>query len=213
MNIILGSSSPRRKSILHGLVDSFRVLPPSIDETHFPNELPEAFAVRIADEKCRAILESGAIDAYPALVITADTIVTIDGRIIGKPSDFDDAVNMISELNGRTHRVITALTLSAVEKKGDGHRSLTGCEVTEVSFRQLDRDGIISYLNAIEYHDKAGSYAIQEHGGMIVEGYRGSVSNIIGFPLRLFFSMLVEMGLVHTIFTIKAPSSPPGECK
>jgi septum formation protein len=202
MNIILGSSSPRRKSILGGLVDSFLVMPPSIDETHFPDESPKTFAVRIADKKCRTILESGAIDAYPALVITADTIVTIDGRIIGKPSDFDDAVRMISELNGRTHRVITGLTLSAMKKRGDGHRSLTGCEVTEVTFRQLDRDGIVGYLNAIEYHDKAGSYAIQEHGGMIVEGYRGSVSNIIGFPLRLFFSMLVEMGIVHELFNI-----------
>ncbi len=202
MNIILGSSSPRRKSILSGLADSFRVLPPSIDETHFPDESPEVFAMRIAVDKCRAILESGAINAYPALVIAADTIVTINGRIIGKPSDFDDAVRMISELNGRTHRVITGLTLSAGEKEGNRHRSLTGCEVTEVSFRQLDRDGIIGYLNAIEYHDKAGSYAIQEHGGMIVEGYRGSISNIIGFPLRLFFSMLVEMGLVNRLFNI-----------
>jgi septum formation protein len=202
MNIILASSSPRRKSIASGLFGSFRVLPPSIDERHRPGETPEAFALRIAEEKCRAVLESGLVRDRPALIITADTIVTIGGRIIGKPADFDDAVRMISELSGRTHHVITGLSLSIEEKIGDGIASLTRSEVTEVSFKQLDRSGIIRYLNAIEYLDKAGSYAIQEHGRMIVEGYKGSVTNIIGFPLRLFFSMLVELGLVQTLFNI-----------
>jgi len=202
MNIILASSSPRRKSILSGMFGSFSVLPPSIDETHHPDETPTAFALRIAEEKCRAVLESLPVRKRPALIIAADTIVTIDGRIIGKPADFNDAVRMISELSGRTHRVITGLSLTRAGNNEADSGPLTASEVTEVSFRRLDHDGIISYLNNIEYLDKAGSYAIQEHGSMIVEGYRGSVTNIIGFPLRLFFSMLVEMGLVRELFNI-----------
>jgi|SRR3990172_11453297 septum formation protein len=202
MNIILASSSPRRKSILSGLFGTFRVLPPSIDERHLPGETPEAFTVRIAEEKCRAIQDSSVVRESPALIITADTIVTIGGLIIGKPADFKDAVRMISELSGRTHRVITGLSLSTVEKNGAVSAPLTGSEVTEVSFKKLDRNGIIRYLNAIEYLDKAGSYAIQEHGSMILQGYRGSVTNIIGFPLRLFFSMLAEMRLVQELFNI-----------
>jgi len=202
MNIILASSSPRRKSMLSGIFHSFSILPPSIDESHRPGESPEAFARRIAEEKCRAVMDSVTRRDRPALIIAADTIVTIDGRIIGKPTDFNHAVRMISELTGRTHRVITGLSLSVAGDIDIGRGPLTGSEVTEVSFRQLDRDGIITYLNAIEYHDKAGSYAIQEHGGMIVEGHRGSLSNIIGFPLRLFFSMLVDMELVHELFNV-----------
>jgi septum formation protein len=202
MDIILASSSPRRKSILSGIFGSFSVLPPSIDETHHSDEAPAAFAIRIAEEKCRAIMDLVPVDEGQALIIAADTIVTIDGRIIGKPADFNDAVRMISELSGRTHKVITGLSLSRAGVTGAGSGLLTGSEVTEVSFRRLDHDGIISYLNNIEYLDKAGSYAIQEHGSMIVEGYRGSVTNIIGFPLRLFFSMLAEMGLVKELFDI-----------
>lgn len=201
MKIILGSSSPRRKSILGGLVNGLHIAHPSIDETPKDAETPEAFAVRIAEEKCRAILESGAMAAFPSLVITADTIVTIDGLVIGKPADFEDAAAMLSRLNGRTHRVITALTLCAVEN-ADARVILSGRESTDVTFKKLDRDGIVRYLGAIDYRDKAGSYAFQEHGSMIVEGFRGSATNIIGFPLRLFFSMLAEMGLVKSLFGI-----------
>jgi septum formation protein len=158
--------------------------------------------MRIAGEKCRAVMDSIPLHDRPALIIAADTIVTIDGRIIGKPADFNHAVRMISELTGRTHRVITGLSIARVEKIVAEIGPMTRSEATEVSFRPLDRDGIIAYLNAIEYLDKAGSYAIQEHGRMIVEGHRGSVTNIIGFPLRLFFSMLADMGLIHEIFNL-----------
>lgn len=201
MNILLGSSSPRRKRIVASLVDDFSTAHPSIDETPMASEDPAAFAVRIAEEKCRAILETGALPACPSLVITSDTIVTIDGLVIGKPADFDDAVAMIARLNGRTHRVITALTLCAAERPGET-RTVSGRETTEVLFKKLDREGIIRYLGAIDYRDKAGSYAFQEHGGMIVERFRGSATNIIGFPLRLFFSMLSDLGLVDRVFRI-----------
>jgi septum formation protein len=200
MNIVLGSSSPRRKLIVGGLIGGFRIAHPSIDETPLPGEPPETFATRIAEEKCGAVIESCGAGDFPLLVITADTIVTIDGHVIGKPDDFDDAVAMISTLNGRTHRVITALTLLAAEGPDGPRRILTRYESTGVTFKKLDREGIARYLNTIDYRDKAGSYAFQEQGGLIVEGFQGSATNIIGFPLRLFFSMLFELGILGAVF-------------
>ena len=203
MNILLGSSSPRRKSILAGLIDEFRVVHPSIDESPLAGESPEGFATRIAEEKCRAIPDSCAGGDFPLLIITADTIVTIDGHVMGKPDDFDHAVSMISKLSGRTHQVITAVTLLAAERQEGPHRTLTRHETTGVTFKKLDRDGIVNYLNTIEFRDKAGSYAFQEQGGLIVDGYQGSASNIIGFPLRLFFSMLGELGILDRVLRLK----------
>jgi len=203
MNILLGSSSPRRKSILAGLIDEFRVVHPSIDESPLAGESPEGFATRIAEEKCRAILDSCAGGDFPLLIITADTIVTIDGHVIGKPDDFDHAVSMISMLNGRTHRVITAVTLLTAEGPEGPRRMLTRHETTGVTFKKLGRDGIINYLDTIEYRDKAGSYAFQEQGGLIVDRFRGSATNIIGFPLRLFFSMLGELGVLDRVLRLK----------
>lgn len=203
MNIILGSTSPRRKSILSGIFTSFRIIPPDVDETQQPSERPLDFARRISEEKSRTILTNGAIIDYPALVITSDTIVTIDGLIIGKPSDYSDAVNILSSLNGRTHRVITALTLLYMRDGADISIPSTGFETTDVTFKKLDPDGIRLYLDSIEYHDKAGSYAFQENGSMIIEQYSGSVTNIIGFPLRLFFSMAAELGLIGALFNLE----------
>ncbi len=199
MKILLGSSSPRRKSILADLVDAFRIVHPSIEEHPLTGEIPENFATRIAEEKCRAILESCTAGDFPLLIITADTIVTIDGHVIGKPGDFDDAVSMISTLNGRTHRVITGLTLLTAERPEGPCRMLTRYETTGVTFKMLDRDGIVRYLTTIDYLDKAGSYAFQERRELIVEGFQGSATNIIGFPLRLFFPMLAEMGILERV--------------
>jgi len=198
MKILLGSTSPRRKSIMGSLFDEFTLVPPSVDETHRPPESPEEFALRIAGDKCRSILGSGAVAVGPALVITADTIVTIDGTVIGKPEGLEDAVRIIGLLSGRTHRVITAMALHVVAESGE--RARLGYEETEVTFRKLDDDGIRRYLGSIEYRDKAGAYAFQEHGSMIIAGYRGSVTNIIGFPLRLFFSLATDMGLAGPLF-------------
>jgi len=180
------------------LFDEFAVVPPAVDETHRPPESPEEFALRIAGDKCRSILRSGAAAGGPVLVIAADTIVTIDGRVIGKPDGLEDAVRIIGLLSGRTHRVITAMALHAVTAGGEHAR--LGSETTEVTFRALDDAGIRRYLGSIDYRDKAGAYAFQEHGSMIIEGHRGSATNIIGFPLRLFFSMVTDMGLAGPLF-------------
>jgi septum formation protein len=201
MKLILGSTSPRRKTILSALFDSIVILAPSAAETHRPPETPIEFATRISEKKCLSILATDALEAEAGLLITADTVVSIDGAIIGKPADFDDAVRIISLLSGRTHEVITGLTLVAIDGRGSRRGPVTGFEITEVKFKNLDRKSIISYLGTIDYRDKAGSYAFQEQGGMIIEGYQGSVTNIIGFPLRLFFAMAEGLGLARELFS------------
>ena len=203
---ILGSASPRRKSILEGLFGEIRVVPPAVDETRFPGEDPEHFSTRVSRDKSAAVIASLAADALrdPVLVITADTVVAIDGLVIGKPADLDDAVAMIALLSGRTHRVITGMTLAMADAPG-AMSEMTAHETTHVTFRNLDEGEIRRYLSMIDYRDKAGAYAFQEHGAMIVERYRGSATNIIGLPLRLFFSMLSVLGVAEQVLGGKPP--------
>ena len=190
MRIILGSSSPRRKELLGRIVNSFEIMVPDVDETPNPGEAPEAFCLRAAKDKAEAIARriSG-----EGLLIASDTIVTIDGLILGKPKDHDDAVAMLERLQGRTHAVKTAITLLHTHK--GGFSEATGVETTEVTFKPLSREQIEEYLSSIHYLDKAGSYAAQDNGAMIIASYRGSMTNVIGFPTALFFRLLAETGL------------------
>lgn len=212
MKIVLGSSSPRRREILGRIIESFDILHPEVDESVLPAEEPLDYALRIAWDKARA-LEPPA--RGPALLITCDTIVTIDGAIIGKPSDEADARMILRRLAGRTHLVVSALCLRHLE--GGSERAALRAETTRVSFRALDDAQIKDYLGRIHFLDKAGAYALQESGGMIVERIEGSASNVIGFPLRLFFQMISEMGLAEEALhrggraAFYAGSSPPGE--
>ncbi len=199
MEIILGSTSPRRQMILENLFGSIKIIPPSVEEIHRPPETPAEFTARMSKDKCLSVLATG-LNGEPGLLITADTIVSIDNAILGKPIDFDDAVRIISLLNGRTHEVITSLTLLASDRGSVRKGPATRCAVTEVTFKKLSREDIISYLGKIDYRDKAGSYAIQENGDMIIDQYRGSATNIIGFPLGLFFIMVQELGLTEELF-------------
>jgi septum formation protein len=163
MNIILGSSSPRRERILKGIFDGIRILVPDIEEIILENETPLRHAERVSMEKAEKINSMITDGLLPALTITCDTIVTIDGMIIGKPSGFEDGMRILGLLNGRTHNVISGITMTAIfsETKGGGpHRlikSLTGSDTSGVTFRKLTAGGIEGYLNSIDYSDKAGS--------------------------------------------------------
>ncbi len=200
MKIVLGSTSPRRKAVLSGIFDSFEIIAPDVDERPRGTESPIEFSMRISEDKSRSIMSQCAEDQSPRLIITADTVVVLDGEIIGKPVDFNDAVNTISRLNGKTHQVVTGLCLRACAGGPENFRIRTSFEITEVKFRGLGHEVIVRYLGRIDYRDKAGSYALQEEGDMIIERYEGSVTNIIGFPLRLFFSMVTDMGLAEAVF-------------
>lgn len=196
MRIILGSGSPRRREILESLGLSLTVITPDVDESRHVDEPPESYVLRILSEKNFFIAEK--THYYGSrLLITADTIVTIDGLILGKPVSRDDALSMLARLSGRTHCVITGLSLTVVNNGAPEIH--TALEHTMVTFRRLDDRGIGRYLDATEYMDKAGAYAIQQNGDMIVQTVAGSMTNVIGFPLRLFYAMLVESGLEHIL--------------
>ena len=196
MRVILASSSPRRRELLQGLIGEFDIIPPDVDESSLPGENPRAHAERISGLKAAATLAKAPPDAGGLLIIASDTIVTIDGNIIGKPADHADAVRTLALLSGRTHSVITAVTLVL----RDGLvRTLTSSEETGVTFLPMGEDDIRGYLELVHYMDKAGSYAAQEHGDRIIERIDGSVTNVIGFPLRRFFVMLTSLGIINRL--------------
>ena len=116
----------------------------------------------------------------------------IDGKILGKPESEDEAVSMLRMLSGKEHFVLTGLCI--VLKNGNEYRRFYGCEKTSVKFKMLSDEIIKKYLDMVNYSDKAGSYAIQEHGDLFVESISGSMTNVIGFPLRLFFRMIISTG-------------------
>jgi len=204
MTIILASSSPRRQQILKSLTADFRIIKPDTQEIPFHGETPVAFALRAANDKAVCVRNILASDRK-GIVISADTIVAIDGHILGKPSDHDDAVRMLSMLSGREHSVITALCIAS------GSLISTRYETTFVRFRDLSKKLILDYLDSIEFLDKAGSYAFQDGGSVIINETRGSITNVIGFPLRLFFSMCAEMNLMAGLFPAFTAAEEPGQ--
>lgn len=192
MNFILGSASPRRRDILREFFDPIEIVHPSIDESVYPGETPESFVSRISGEKMNSVLSQiSYTENFTA--VTSDTIVAIDNLILGKPESLSSAVDMLKLLSGREHRVLTGLSLYTGNAE-DG-KELSGLESTSVFFKNLDSETINRYLSIVDYSDKAGSYAIQEYGDMLVESINGSVTNVIGFPLRLFFSLLQKGNL------------------
>lgn len=197
MKILLGSSSPRRLDILSMFFQDITVIKPHIDESILPGESPTGHVTRLALQKSMSIDNLHKYNKEKALLITSDSTVTIHNEILGKPTGHDDAMRMLTRLSGRTHRVITGITL-AFAHMGDIHR-ITGSEATAVTFKPLDNSEIEKYLSLIHYRDKAGSYAIQDHGDMIIREIEGSYSNVIGFPLRLFWKMTLEAGILEWI--------------
>jgi len=184
MNIILGSGSPRRRELLTQLGVQFTVAAPDIDEAVLPGELPVPYVERLAVAKAHAIDASA-----DALVIAADTTVDIDGQILAKPVDADDAGAMLRRLSGRTHTVHTGLAVRL------GDRTVSEVVTSSVTFVEMaDRD-IEWYVGTGEPFDKAGAYAIQGTGGVFVERVDGSVSNIIGLPLDTLVRLAAELGV------------------
>jgi septum formation protein len=176
--LVLASASPRRREILGQLGVQFRVLPSGIDETALPGETADAHVRRLAAEKAEEVARRIADDPEKPLVLAADTIVIIDGRVLGKPRDDADAEQMLASLQGRTHRVLTAMSLREV---GGTHREDFALG-TSVRFRELDVGTVRAYVASGEGRDKAGSYAIQGLGAGLVAAIEGSYTNVVGMP-------------------------------
>jgi septum formation protein len=189
MNVtfILASQSPRRSELLRQIGLSFTIDPADVDETVLSGESPETYAVRVALEKARVASKK----AGKGIVIAADTIVELNGTILGKPADARDAERMLGMLSGNMHRVITGLVLRDVATG----KTITRTAVTKVWFKGLSPGEIRSYAATGEPLDKAGAYAIQEKGALLVEKVEGCYFNVVGLPLSLLGEMLKELGV------------------
>ena len=186
--LILASESPRRRELLSALGVPFQVMPSGVDEVPFPGEAPARFALRAAMDKG---MEVGQKHPF-SWILSADTIVVIDGGILGKPKDRADARRMLSMLAGREHRVYTSVCLLCVKR---GYRD-AGTEMTRVAFRPLTRSEIAAYARTGECDDKAGAYAAQGAGMLLIDRIAGSFSNVVGLPMTRAVSMLNKAGLI-----------------
>ncbi|MEI6269064.1 MAG: Maf family protein [Methylococcaceae bacterium] len=185
IQIILASSSPRRKELLDQINVTYRVYPVDLDETPWPDEAPLAYVQRVAAEKsaaCKAQLNT----ELP--VLAADTAVILGSVIMGKPKDKADAIAMLTQLSGKTHQVYSAISL-----RGREHGQAVS--ITEVTFRCLTEQEILDYWHSGEPVDKAGSYAIQGRGGVFVESIKGSFSGVVGLPLFETAELLSKQGI------------------
>lgn len=185
---ILASASPRRRDLLSRLGVPFDVIPARIDERLDGDEPPSVHVERLALEKARVVA-----DGHPdALVLGADTIVVLDGRILGKPTGPDDATEMLRQLAGRTHQVFSGVALVHRQSR----RMVTSHRVTRVTFARLTDDEIRDYVASGTPLDKAGSYGIQDdRGALFVDGIDGDYYTVVGLPLRMLYH------LVRTEFT------------
>jgi septum formation protein len=183
--IVLASASPRRRHLLEMLGIAHEVLPSDVDEARVPGEVPEAMAVRLAAAKALA----GLAQRPDRLVLAADTVVTIDDQVLGKPEDTADAERMLAILSGRSHRVITAVALAL-----PGGEVRERYDVTHVWFRELSPDTIAAYVATGEPMDKAGSYGVQGYGAVLVERVDGDFFGVMGLPLRLVVELLDAAG-------------------
>lgn len=187
MKLILASSSSRRAEILRDAGLPFTVLSSAVDETSYPGEAPHDLVQRLAVAKAELV---AARAVGPAIVIGADTEVTLDGHIFGKPRSSDDARRMLEKLSGRTHSVLTGVALIRLP---DAER-ITFVETTLVHFSVLSSNEITRYLATGEPHDKAGAYAIQGHAGRYIPRIEGCYFNVVGLPLARLTHALKELG-------------------
>lgn len=184
--LILASASPRRQALLSQLGTPFTVLPANIDERYHVGEVPRDYIIRMSRTKAQQVAQQ-----YPgAWVLGADTIVTLDHRILGKPKDTADAAAMLSSLSGRVHAVMTGL---ALVQHSQGYMALDTVS-TRVYFRSLSEADIAAYIATEEPFDKAGAYAIQGYASAFVERYEGCYTNVVGLPLQRTIAMLRDAG-------------------
>lgn len=176
-SLILASASPRRRQLLHEAGVAFTVLPSNTTEEIRPEETPETYVLRVAREKAQDIAQRSPGSCW---VLGADTIVALDGQILGKPKDCDDGFRMLRFLSGRTHRVMTAFVL--IDETGTIHTSQV--VVSHVTFQVLLDEQIRAYLATGEPNDKAGAYAVQGLGSALVARVEGSYTNIVGLPIE-----------------------------
>ena len=180
MRILLASASPRRAALLAAAGFEFDVHPVDLDERWRPGEQPDKYVTRLAEEKAARAL----VDRPDALALAADTVVLIDGRILGKPAGDADAAEMLRLLSGRVHTVLTVICLQSRDQRA----SLV--DRTSVRFMTLSEQEIAWYVASGEPRDKAGAYAVQGLASRFVEEIHGSYTNVVGLPVAAVYQLL-----------------------
>jgi septum formation protein len=193
--VILASASPRRRELLRLVGIDHEVRPADIDESYLPGERPAAHAERLARGKAETIAATIGDDA---VTIGSDTIVVVDGDVLGKPRDRDEATHMLRRLSGRSHVVMTGV---AVSWRG---KTLSGVEEVSVTFRSLSDDEIARYIDTGEPMDKAGAYGIQGFGATIVERVDGDYFAVMGLALNRLARLLRDAGLRYDFGPVSA---------
>jgi septum formation protein len=179
---VLASQSPRRKQLLEWAEIDFEIIVEATDETFPPNLTPEEAAVYIAREKARAVEQR-----TEKTIIAADTMVVLNGEIIGKPVDRADAISILKRLSGNHHKVITGVVI------GNREREVAFADVTDVEFHPLTEGQIEFYVDKYKPYDKAGAYAIQEWIGVVgIKGVKGDFYNVMGLPVSRVVQILQE---------------------
>ena len=195
MGLILASGSPRRRQLLEQLGLTFTVRSSDVDESVSPGLTPAQVVESLSARKGEAVAQ---LSQPGDLILSADTVVALEGAILGKPRSREEAAAMLSALSGRTHQVYTGVTLLQ-----DGRR-LTGHEVTAVTFRPLSPEEIAAYVSTGEPMDMAGAYGIQGLGALLAERLEGDYFNVMGLPLCRLGQMLSRFG-VHPLEAAMAP--------
>ena len=182
--LILASQSPRRAEILTSVGWPFEAIAANIDETRLPSEDALSYVTRLAQTKAETVAKQ---ILAGSLVLGADTVVVIDKEILGQPRDDDDARRMLSLLSGKWHQVITGVALL---RRADVLQTSVGQQTTRVRFADLSREQIDWYVSTGEPKGKAGAYAIQGRGALLIEEIQGDYFNVVGLPIRLVYELL-----------------------
>ena len=188
--LVLASGSPRRKEILRAVGWPFEPIPVAVDESLRDGEPARDYVTRLARSKA----EAGAASRLFGLVLGADTVVVVDGEILGKPRDPADARRMLTILNARWHDVLTGVALVRAESG----ETAVGLETTRVRFAKMSEAEIDWYVKTGEPLDKAGAYAVQGHAALFIEAIEGDYWNVVGLPVRLVYELVGR-------FKLKAP--------
>ncbi len=180
--IILASGSPRRRELLSMICHDFSVVVSDCEEI-VSSAVPEEVTIELSRQKAQAVAAGRAC----AVVIGADTVVSIDGEILGKPRDREDACRMLRLLSGKTHQVSTGVTLIQTGPDADAKWESSFCETTLVHVAPLSEREIVSYLDTDEPYDKAGAYGIQGVFGKYISGIEGDYNNVVGLPVHRLY--------------------------
>ncbi|MBM4270688.1 MAG: septum formation inhibitor Maf [Deltaproteobacteria bacterium] len=186
---ILASASPRRVELLTLLGLPFEIVPSDVEEAFLPGETPRKHVLRLSEEKARRISER-----YPeAWVMGADTIVIINGEVLGKPRTSAEAKDMLAKLSGQVHRVFTGFAVMRMR----GDFIVSDAVESSVLFREIPEDEMVWYIRSEEPYDKAGAYAVQGMGAFFIKEIRGSYTNVMGLPLCEVVDVLKRIGAIR----------------